>query len=290
MSMPDYLENITKAVKFIKEADYILVGAGAGLSASGGLNYGDSKLFKEWFPKLSELGINTIAEAISLYWSADDLNRRNFWAYWSNHINKIRYEVPALKPYLYLFEVLKSKNHFIITTNVDGQFIKAGFNKEKIFAPQGDYGLFQCEKPCCYELFHNRIFIDKMISNMNNDEFAVQEDDIPHCPKCGSYMTKNLRVDNTFVEAPHMKNQNDYIDFVNNSMNGKLVLIELGVGFNTPVIIRWPFERITSRHPNAVLIRINMDYPEVPQEISSKSLCISNNILKVINDIKTKKI
>ena len=147
MSTPDYLDNITKAAKFIREADYVLVGAG--LSAAGGLNYGDSKLFKEWFPKLSELGINTIGEAVSLYWNVDDLNRRNFWAYWANHINKIRYEAPALKPYLCLFEVLKDKKHFIITTNVDGQFIKGSFNKEKIFAPQGDYGLFQCEKRCC---------------------------------------------------------------------------------------------------------------------------------------------
>lgn len=290
MNIPDYLDNIAKAAKLIKEADYILVGAGAGLSSAGGLNYGDSKLFKEWFPKLSRLGINTIGEAISLYWSVDDLNRRNFWAYWANHINKIRYEAPALKPYLYLFEVLKDKNHFIITTNVDGQFIKGGFNEEKIFAPQGDYGLFQCEKRCYDELFHNKTFIDKMISNINNDEFAVQEEDIPRCPKCGLYMAKNLRVDDTFVEAPHMKKQKDYIDFVNNSMDGKLILIELGVGFNTPVIIRWPFERITSRHPDAVLIRINMDYPEVPQEISSKSLSFSDNILKVINDIKANKI
>ena len=124
----------------------------------------------------------------------------------------------------------------------------------------------------------------------NVKSVAVQEEDIPHCPKCGSYMSKNLRVDDTFVEAPHMKKQKDYVDFVNNSMNGKLILLELGVGFNTPSIIRWPFERITSRHPNAFLIRINMKYPVVPQEISSKSLCFSDNIQKVINDIKADKI
>lgn len=284
--MPNYLDNVAKAAELIKSADYILIGAGAGLSAAGGLNYGDRKLFKEWFPKLSEFGIETIGEAISLYWQVDNSNRRNFWAYWANHINKIRYEAPALKPYLELFDIVKDKNHFIITTNVDGQFVKAGFNKKKIFAPQGDYGLFQCDKPCCDELYDNKIFIDKMISNMNTDEFEVQEVDIPRCSKCGSYLSKSLRVDDTFVESPHMKKQKDYIDFINNSTDGKLVLLELGVGFNTPVIIRWPFEKITSKHPNASLIRMNMEYPEAPKKVACKCLSFNSDITKVLTDIK----
>jgi NAD-dependent SIR2 family protein deacetylase len=285
-SMQNYLDNIARAAELIKSADYVLIGAGAGLSAAGELNYGDCKLFKEWFPKLSELGIETIGEAISIYWEADDSNRRNFWAYWANHINKIRYEAPALKPYLELFDIEKDKNHFIITTNVDGQFVKAGFNKGKIFAPQGDYGLLQCDKPCCDELYDNKVFIDKMISNINNDEFAVQEVDIPRCPKCGSYLSKNLRVDDTFVESPHLKNKKDYIDFINNSTDGKLVLLELGVGFNTPVIIRWPFEKITSKHPNASLIRMNMEYPETPEEVAFKCLSFNSHITEVLTDIK----
>lgn len=284
-SMQNYLDTIAKAAKLINSADYVIIGAGSGLSAAGGLNYGDSKLFKEWFPKLSELGIETIGAAISFYWQVNDSNRKNFWAYWANHINKIRYEAPVLKPHLDLFDIVNGKNHFIITTNVDGQFVKAGFNKEKIFAPQGDYGLFQCDKPCCDELYDNKTFIDKMISNMNNDKFAVQEFDIPRCPKCGSYLSKNLRVDDTFVELPHMKKQKDYIDFINNSIDGKLVLLELGVGFNTPVIIRWPFEKIASKHPNASLIRMNKEYPEIPEEIEKKSVCISDDIGKALSDI-----
>ncbi|WP_243428263.1 NAD-dependent protein deacetylase, SIR2 family [Clostridium rhizosphaerae] len=285
MNMQNYSDNITKAAKLIKEADYILVGAGAGLSAAGGLNYGDSELFIEWFPKLSELGIETIGEAISFYWNADDSNRRSFWAYWANHINKIRYEAPALKPYLDLYEILKDKNHFIITTNVDEQFVKAGFDKEKIFAPQGNYGLFQCDKPCSNDLYDNKTFIDKMIANMDKDKFEIREEDIPRCPKCGSYMSKNLRVDDTFVEAPHMEKQKDYMDYVNNSMDGKLVLIELGVGFNTPGIIRWPFEKITMKHLNAVLIRMNMQYPDIPEKLLSKSLTFNEDIQMVLTEI-----
>lgn len=286
MNMQNYSDAITKAAKLINEADYILVGAGAGLSAAGGLNYSDSKLFRKWFSKLSELGIETIGEAISFYWKADASNRRSFWAYWANHINNIRYETPVLKPYLDLYEILKGKSYFIITTNVDGQFVKAGFDKEKIFAPQGDYGLFQCDKPCCDELYNNKAIIDKMIANMDKDKFQVQEENIPRCPKCGSYMVKNLRVDDTFVEAPHMIKQEDYMDFVNNSMNGNLLLLELGVGFNTPGIIRWPFERIVSEHPDAVLMRMNMEYPEVPDTIRLKSLCFDTDIVKVISDLR----
>lgn len=286
MNTQNYLNNINKAAKLINEADYILLGAGAGLSAAGGLNYGDSKLFKKWFPKLSERGIETIGEAISTYWNVDDSNRRSFWAYWANHINNIRYESPTLKPYLDLYNVLRSKNHFIITTNVDGQFIKAGFDKENIFAPQGDYGLFQCDKPCSDELYNNKPFIYKMIANMDVDTFTIREEDVPYCPRCGSYMAKNLRVDETFVETSHMIKQKDYMDFVNGSTDGKLVLIELGVGFNTPGIIRWPFERIVASHANAVLIRMNMEYPEVPEKIEDNSLCFDKDIAKVISDLR----
>lgn len=286
MSTQSYSDNIIKAAELIQEADYILIGAGAGLSASAGLNYHDAKLFKEWFPGLSQLGVKTIGEAISLYWEVDDLNRRSFWAYWANHIQKIRYDAPALQPYLELFDIVKDKNYFIITTNVDGQFIKEGFRTDKIFTPQGDYGLFQCDKPCTDQVFDNRVMIEKMISNMHKDDFLILEADIPRCPICGSYLAKNLRVDDTFVETPHMKKQRDYLDFVNLSATGKLVLLELGVGFNTPGIIRWPFEQITANFPSASLIRINMDHAKTPEKITAKCLVFDCDILETITEIK----
>lgn len=283
--MQSYSDNIIKAIDQIRDADYILIGAGAGLSASGGLNYSDTKLFKEWFPRLSQLGVRTIGEAISIFWNVNDSNRRAFWAYWANHIQKIRYDAPALQPYLDLLDIVKDKNYFIITTNVDGQFIKAGFSKDKIFAPQGDYGLFQCDKPCSDEVFYNHIMIDKMVSNMDNDDFRIREVDIPHCPICGSYLAKNLRIDDTFVEASHMKMQEDYLEFVNQSEDGKLVLLELGVGFNTPGIIRWPFEQVTSEHHSATLIRINMDHSKIPEKITSKCLAFNSDIAEVITEM-----
>ncbi len=284
--MQSYLETLYEATKRIKEADYILIGAGAGLSASGGLNYNDPLLFKEWFPNLSQLGVKTIGEAISIYWEVDDSNRRSFWAYWASHIKRIRYDAPALQPYLDLFDLVKDRNHFVITTNVDGQFLKAGFDPDKLFTPQGDYGLFQCDKPCSAEVFDNYRIINQMVSNMNTDDFMIREEDIPHCPVCGSYLTKNLRVDNTFVEAPHMRKQDDYLDFIHRSTDGQLVLLELGVGFNTPVIIRWPFEQITAEHPSASLIRFNIEHRKIPEKIASKSLILNHNIAQTIAEIK----
>ena len=286
MSIQNYSDNIKNTVKLIKESDYILIGAGAGLSASGGLDYSNRDLFKEWFPRLSQEGIETIGEAISTYWHVNDENRRAFWAYWANHIQKIRYQAPALQPYLDLFDIVKDKNYFIITTNVDGQFEKAGFNKDKIFAPQGDYCLFQCDQPCSNEVYDNHILVDKMVADMDANEFIIQESDIPHCPRCGSFMTKNLRMDNTFVGTPHMKKQKNYYDFINHSENGQLTLIELGVGFNTPGIIRFPFEEITTRHPKAELIRINTDYSNASEEIALKCICIKSDSMKALTDIK----
>jgi NAD-dependent SIR2 family protein deacetylase len=286
MSIQNCSDNIRKASEFVKEADYIIIGAGSGLSASGGLNYGDSKLFKKWFPELFSMGLETIGDACSTYWNVNDSNRRAFWAYWANHIKKIRYDAPAGRAYLDLFDILKDRNYFIITTNVDSQFNKAGFNKDKMFTPQGNYGFFQCGKPCCDEVFNNEVMVNKMISNMDYDSFLVRNEDIPRCPKCGSYLAKNLRVDETFVEIPHMKKQKYYIDFINNSIDGKLVLLEIGVGFNTPSIIRWPFERIVSTHPNAKIIRMNMSNPEVPKEISDKSLSFNDDITEVISHLK----
>lgn len=290
MSTQSYSENINEAAKLINEADYFLIGAGAGLSASGGLNYNNPELFNEWFPRLSQFGIKTIGEATSIYWEVDDSNRRAFWAYWANHIQKIRYDAPVLKPYSNLLDIVKDKDYFIITTNVDGQFVKAGFNQDKTFAPQGDYGLFQCDKPCSNEVFDNHIMIDKMVSNMNRDDFLIREADIPRCPICGSNLAKNLRIDDTFVEAPHMRKQKDYIDFVNRSVDGKIVLLELGVGFNTPGIIRWPFDEIATGHPSASLIRINMDHSKIPEKITSKCIAINSDITEVITQIKDTKL
>ncbi|MDO4536320.1 MAG: Sir2 family NAD-dependent protein deacetylase, partial [Clostridium perfringens] len=256
--MKTYLDNIKRIKELIDNVDYVLVGAGAGLSAAGGINYLDEKLAEKWFPEYKGLNLNSIAQIQSAFWDLTEDNVLAYWGYWSRHIYNIRYKIGATKPYLDLYKLLKDKEHFIITTNVDGQFEKAGFKKENIFAPQGEYAFFQCSKPCSNELYDNKEMINTMVENIE-DKFYIREEDIPLCPKCGSFLVPNLRKDNFFVEKPHFKTLSAFNDFIEKAKGKNLVLLELGVGYNTPVIIKYPFENITLEYPkNTTLIRINL--------------------------------
>ncbi|GKX66979.1 SIR2 family NAD-dependent protein deacylase [Inconstantimicrobium mannanitabidum] len=279
-----YWDNIGDAIELINNADCIVIGAGSGLSASGGINYANEELAKRWFPKYYEMGLKSILEIQSVFWELTEKNVLSYWGYWARHIQNIRYNMPVTKPYEILFELLKDKESFICSTNVDGQFEKAGFKNEKIFAPQGNYGLFQCSKPCNQDVYDNKEMIDKMINNMG-DSLKIKEEDIPRCPKCGEFLVPNLRVDNTFVQKPHFINASKYEKFVNEAKVKKLVLLELGVGYNTPGIIRYPFENITYNFPQSNLIRINMSNAEIPMEIEGKAVGISADIGKALSDI-----
>lgn len=281
-----YWDNIGDAVELIKNADSIVIGAGSGLSASGGINYANEELAKKWFPKYYEMGLKSILEIQSVFWEISEKNILSYWGYWARHIQNIRYNMPVTKPYETLFELLKDKESFICSTNVDGQFEKAGFQKEKIFAPQGNYGLFQCSKPCTQDVYDNKEMIDRMINNMG-ESLRIRIEDIPRCSKCGEFLVPNLRVDNTFVQKPHLVNVSKYEKFVREAKDKRVVLLELGVGYNTPSIIRYPFENITNHYPYANLIRINLDCAEVPTEIEKKSISISDDIGKALSDIST---
>jgi len=285
MSTQPYSDKVDRAARLLAEADYVLIGAGAGLSAAAGLNYQDQALFKAWYPQFAKLGIRTIWEGVTAHWAANDANRRRFWAFWATHIQKIRHDAPPGQAYLDLRRLVSGKKHFIITTNVDGQFEKAGFDPARMYTPQGDYGKFQCATPCSNVLYDNRDAVQKMLANLDEQTLLVRAQDIPRCPNCGGFLERNLRIDQSFVEEPYLVKQTDYTDFVTQSTSGKLVLLELGVGFNTPVIIRWPFERITSLHPDATLIRVNLDDAEVPDEIETKSIGFQEDIARILQDL-----
>ena len=288
-STADYWDNIQKASDCIVNADKILLGIGSGLTASGGLNYSDPILAEKWYPEYFEQGKKSIMEIMSIFW-VTTINKKNttaYWGFWAKHIYHIRYEPEALKPYTDLFTIINGKDYFICSTNVDGQLEKAGFNKSLIFAPQGDYALFQCSIPCSQNVYNNEKMITTMLKNMISP-FEILTSDIPLCPICGNYLIPNLRCDDTFIETPHIKNVGDYKIFIQNAYDNNVVLMELGVGFNTPVIIRYPFESITLQYPNAKLIRINIAKDKVSEKIIDKSLFIQEDIGKVLLDIKNK--
>lgn len=281
-----YLENITTAIQSIKTSDAIVVGIGAGLSASGGVSYMDPMLVNRWFPDYAKLGFKSLAEIQSLFWRLSDKNVLAYWGYWARHINFIRYQLPVLEPYSQLKEILANRKHFIITTNADGQIQKAGFDKAKIFAPQGNYDLFQCSVPCSWEtLYPNEDMITNMVASVNEKQ-EIDAALIPRCPNCGNSLIPNLRCDDKFVEKPHLKNFTAYQTFIQENSENSLFFLELGVGYNTPGIIRFPFEQMTGYFKNAHLLRINLGMAAIPDKISCKAIGIDADSGQVLKDIK----
>lgn len=281
-STANYWDKIKNMKERIRNADYIIIGAGAGMSASGGLDYTDPELCKRWFPQYYDMGLYTISDIQAACHGLTERNAKSYWGYWANHIYHIRYETPLLQPYNNIIEIIKDKKYYICTTNVDSQFEKAGVSKDRIFAPQGNYSLLQCSKPCSNEVYYNEKMVQKMRVNMQGTQ--IREEDIPRCPICNELLMPNLRCDDRFIEKPHMINIDDYHKFIDNAVKYNLLLIELGVGFNTPGIIRFPFEKITQYGKNTYFIRININDASVPTEIASKSIEIQENIQKVLLD------
>jgi NAD-dependent SIR2 family protein deacetylase len=256
------------------------------MTAAGGLCYTDPALAEKWYPEYFVLGKRSIIDIMGDFWPTT-INERNaaaFWGFWARHIFHIRYESGTLRPYRDLFNLIGEKEYFVCSTNVDGQLEKAGFDKSKIFAPQGDYTYFQCKKPCSKEVYSNRAMIETCLNNMASP-FEIRVSDIPRCSHCGDYLIPNVRCDFNFVESPHMQNVSRYESFVSNAQGKRLVLLEMGVGFNTPSIIRYPFEQIASQFQQARLVRLNLSNAAVPNEIKAKSISIQEDIGKVLQDI-----
>lgn len=294
-SMKDSSDSANNAVirdsrELITKADKLIVGVGAGMSASAGLDYSDPHLVELWYPEYGRRGLSSIGEIQGFLWNAMGSDPTLYWGFWAQHIALVRYEPDALPPYRALFKLINGKDYFICTTNVDRQLGKAGFPNERIFAPQGDYGLFQCDRPCSDEVYQN----DGMIRRMNEGISIgvdglprIRDTDIPRCPRCGELLKPNLRCDDTFVEAPHMANIDRYRAAVQDAAEcpGQVILLELGVGFNTPSIIRYPFERFALGIPNAVLIRINRDSATLPSNLQGKAVCVSSDVGSFLEQI-----
>lgn len=279
-STENYLQQIDRLKNEIKSADAVLIGAGAGLSTSAGLTYSGERFMKYFSDFYQKYGINDIYSGG--FYPYETLEE--YWAWWSRHIYYNRYDTDAGKAYLELLQLVKNKNYFVLTTNVDHQFQLAGFDKQRLFYTQGDYGLWQCSKPCHQKIYDNEETVRKMIVQQKNMRIPTQL--IPHCPKCGRPMTMNLRCDDTFVQGEGWyAAANRYQDFIRRYRNSHILLLELGVGMNTPVIIKYPFWRMTSENPNAVYCSINLSESICPPEIKVQSICISNDISCVLNDL-----
>lgn len=275
-----YEEQIRSAARAMKEAEYILIGAGAGLSAAAGLTYG-GKRFQENFPEFIEKYGMTDMYSAGFYPFPDEEAK---WGYWSKHVYVNRIEPSALPLYQKLYQLVRDKEYFVITTNADHQFYKAGFGEEKIFATQGDYGLIQCRRGC-----HKKVYDDiDMMKQMHQArrDCRIPSYMVPKCPVCGGPMNMNLRCDQFFVEDEAWQEaEKRFGQFLDACRNKRTVLLELGIGFNTPMIIRFPFEKLAGERKNMTLIRLNRDEAIVPESLGERAIGISSDMAGSLEDI-----
>ena len=267
--------------KLIEQADCILIGAGAGLSTSAGINYAGEEFKKEFAPFIKKYGFTDLYTASFYEFETDEEK----WAYFAKHIKFADTGRKATPLYKNIYELVKNKSYFVITTNVDDQFEKAGFEKNKIFATQGSYSKLQCSKACHNKLYDNTELVNRMIEETDCN-LKIPTNLVPICPVCKERMEVNLRKDAYFVQDENWYKQSKaYEDFVNNAKDKKVILLELGVGFNTPIIIRFPFEQMTMQNKNWNLVRINKDNVITWNDIEEKSILIQEDIANIINKL-----
>lgn len=266
--------------KLLNDCDAIIIGASSGLSSSAGIDY-SKESFQKKFPELVKAYGMTDMYTSSFYPFQTEEER---WSYWAKHINYSFITPPALKAYQELLEIVKEKDYFVITTNVDGQFLKAGFDQNKVFEVQGSYGKMQCAIAC-----HNKLYDDtKIVKEMlrEKDNLKIDKKLVPICPVCKGKMDINVRKDSYFVEDEHWhKLNNAYEKFLNTNLEKKLIFLELGVGFNTPGIIRFPFEQLTNIKNNITLIRVNEKQPEPILELKEKIISIQEDCSQFLKNI-----
>ena len=280
MNNNELTEKIEKLKQEIKNSDYILIGAGAGLSTSAGFLY-DGKRFEDNFKDyIKKYGFTDMYSAG--FYNFPTLEE--YWAYFSLYVYINRFDIEENETYLNLYNIVKDKNYFVITTNVDGRFIDSKFDKDKIFAVQGDFALFQCSKPCRQETFYNEKYIREMIKYKK--EMKIPTELIPKCPYCGRNMSMNLRADDTFVQDKNWDEQKDrYEEFLKISDNSKILFLELGVGFNTPSIIKYNFWRMTLNNKKSVYASINLGECYCASDIEERSICIDYDIAEVLKKL-----
>ena len=264
----------------LETADAILIGAGAGLSTSAGLTYSGERFERYFSDFYQKYGISDMYAGG--FYPYDTLEE--YWAWWSRHVFYNRYVDAPIPVYRELLALVKDKDYFVLTTNVDHQFQRAGFDKSRLFYTQGDYGLWQCSKACHNRTYDNELLVRQMVARQR--DMKIPTELIPHCPVCGAPMTMNLRCDDTFVQDRGWYAAAErYSNFVRQHSHGKILYLELGVGTNTPGIIKYPFWKFTLENREAVYACINQGQAYAPREISERSICLDADIHTVLRTL-----
>ena len=276
-----YSDEVKRLKEALNTAEAVVIGAGAGLSTSAGFVYDGERFHKNFADFEAKYGFHDMYHgAFTRYQSPEE-----HWAYWSRFIFVNRYMDPPKPIYDDLFRLVKDKDYFVLTTNVDHCFQKAGFDKQRLFYTQGDYGLFQCSVPCGIDTFDNETVIRQMVERQMN--MRIPSKLLPVCPNCGAPLTMNLRSDHLFVEDEGWLRASDrYTEFLRTRGDRRVLYLELGVGYNTPVIIKYPFWEMTAKNPKATYVCVNFGEAVCPTEIERQSICIDSDIGKVLEDLR----
>ena len=295
MNTPDGVDKLRDA---LKEADSVIIGAGAGLSTSAGFEYAGER-FEKYFRDFADK--YHFEDMYSGGFYVMELPPEEQWAFWSRNIYVNRYMDPPKPVYERLFDLVRDKDYFVLTTNVDHCFQKAGFDKHRLFYTQGDYGLWQCSEPCHEKTYDNAETVRAMVEAQG---FEITEDGtlavpkgvtlkmtvptelVPHCPVCGKPMRMNLRSDDRFVEDEGWHRAAErYSDFLRRHRNMKVLFLEAAVGFNTPGIVKYSFWQMTNEWPDATYACLNYGEAYAPEEIAKKSICINGDIGEILNQL-----
>jgi len=272
-----YFKDILRLGKAIEDADAVLIGAGAGLSAAAGYTYVEERFQKHFSDFAKKYHFQDMYSGGFFPYPTEEEK----WAFWSRNIYCNRYDQPKSEVHENLLRIVGNKDYFVITTNVDHLFQNNGFKKERLFYTQGDYGLWQCKTPCHNKTYDNEEAVRRMIAEER--DMRIPTELVPKCPVCGGNMEMNLRCDETFVEDEGWQNASKrYRDFLKHHKTSRILYLELGVGMNTPGIIKFPFWRMTADNPAAIFATINQEESYAPEEIEAQSICIKDDICKVL--------
>ncbi len=270
---------IQKLRHALQAADAVVVGAGAGLSTSAGFTYAGERFQRYFSDFIEKYGFTDMYSATFYPFPTEE----EFWAYWSRHIFHNRFVKAPKSVYGNLLRLVGDKDYFVITTNVDHQFQMAGFDKKRLFYTQGDYGLFQCATPCHQKTYDNEATVKRMMDEQK--DMKIPSELVPHCPVCGGKMKVNLRSDDTFVEDDGWHAAADrYIEFLKRHQTGKVLYLDLGIGSNTPTIIKIPFMKMTMQNPDAIYATINLGEAFTVEQIKDRSIVINGDIGEVIEN------
>ena len=272
-----FSKQIDKLRAALDASDAVVIGAGAGLSTAAGYTYSGKRFEKFFVDFAARYGFTDMYSGG--FYPYDSLEE--YWAFWSRYIMCNRYDPVPTPLYEQLLSIVHDRDYFVLTTNVDHCFQRAGFDKQRLFYTQGDYGLFQCSKPCCQETWDNEELVRHMVTAQQ--DLRIPTALVPHCPHCGAPLTMSLRADDTFVQDKGWYAAADrYQDFLRRHSNMRVLFLELGVGGNTPVIIKYPFWQMTTKNERATYACVNLGEAVAPAEIANRSILIDAGAERVI--------